>query len=76
MSYPTNSSTKTSAGRIPAGRLASEAEAVAFVVCHSIRLDTNTAASDYIALYQGDLALRECWCRSLSATLPLRSTKS
>jgi antirestriction protein ArdC len=31
-----------------------EAEAVAFVVCHSIGLDTNTAASDYIALYQGD----------------------
>ena len=31
-----------------------EAEAVAFVVCHSIGLDTNTAASDYIALYQGN----------------------
>ena len=31
-----------------------EAEAVAFVVCHSTGLDTNTAASDYIALYQGD----------------------
>jgi antirestriction protein ArdC len=31
-----------------------EAEAVAFVVCHAIGLDTNTAASDYIALYQGD----------------------
>jgi hypothetical protein len=27
---------------------------VAFVVCHSIGLDTNTAASDYIALYQGN----------------------
>jgi hypothetical protein len=33
-----------------------EAEAVAFVVCHSIGLDTNTAASDYISLYQGDQA--------------------
>ena len=33
-----------------------EAEAVAFVVCHSIGLDTNTAASDYISLYQGDHA--------------------
>ena len=33
-----------------------EAEAVAFVVCHSIGLDTNTAASDYIHLYQGDQA--------------------
>jgi antirestriction protein ArdC len=31
-----------------------EAEAVAFVVCHAIGLDTNTAASDYISLYQGD----------------------
>jgi antirestriction protein ArdC len=33
-----------------------EAEAVAFVVCHSIGLDANTAASDYISLYQGDQA--------------------
>jgi hypothetical protein len=33
-----------------------EAEAVAFVVCHSIGLDTNTAASDYISIYQGDQA--------------------
>jgi antirestriction protein ArdC len=33
-----------------------EAEAVAFVVSHSIGLDTNTAASDYISLYQGDQA--------------------
>ncbi len=31
-----------------------EAEAVAFVVCHAIGLDTNTAAADYIALYAGD----------------------
>ncbi len=30
-----------------------EAEAVAFVVCHAVGLDTNTAASDYIQLYQG-----------------------
>ncbi len=30
-----------------------EAEAVAFVVCHSIGLDTGTAASDYIQLHQG-----------------------
>ncbi|MEO8255712.1 MAG: ImmA/IrrE family metallo-endopeptidase [Acidobacteriota bacterium] len=33
-----------------------EAEAVAFVVCHAIGLDTNTAASDYIRLYSGDKA--------------------
>lgn len=31
-----------------------EAEAVAFVVCQAIGLDTNTAASDYIQLYAGD----------------------
>lgn len=33
-----------------------EAEAVAFVVCRAIGLDTGTASSDYIALYQGDTA--------------------
>lgn len=31
-----------------------EAEAVAFVVCQAVGLDTNTAASDYIRLYRGD----------------------
>jgi hypothetical protein len=31
-----------------------EAEAVAFVVCEAIGLDTNTASSDYIRLYSGD----------------------
>lgn len=30
-----------------------EAEAVAFVVCHAIGLNTGTAASDYIQLHQG-----------------------
>ncbi len=33
-----------------------EAEAVAFVVCKAIGLDTNTAACDYIKLYDGDSA--------------------
>jgi hypothetical protein len=33
-----------------------EAEAVAFVVCHAIGLNTGTAASDYIQLWQGDKA--------------------
>jgi hypothetical protein len=33
-----------------------EAEAVAFVVCQAIGLDTNTAATDYIKLYNGDSA--------------------
>lgn len=31
-----------------------QAEAVAFVVCHGIGLDVNTASSDYIQLYNGD----------------------
>lgn len=31
-----------------------EAEAVAFVVCHGTGLDVNTAGSDYIQLYDGD----------------------
>lgn len=32
-----------------------EAEAVAFVVCHAIGLETGTASSDYLALYDGDI---------------------
>lgn len=31
-----------------------EAEAVAYVVCHAVGLDPNTASSDYIQLYHGD----------------------
>ena len=31
-----------------------QAEAVAFVVCRVVGLETNTAAADYIALYNGD----------------------
>jgi antirestriction protein ArdC len=34
-----------------------EAEAVAFVVCQAVGLDTNNAASDYISLHRGDKAL-------------------
>ena len=34
-----------------------EAEAVAFVVCSSIRLETGSAAQDYIGLYGGDAKL-------------------
>ncbi len=33
-----------------------EAETVAYVVCESVGLDTNTASSDYIGLYGGDRA--------------------
>ena len=34
-----------------------EAEAVAFVVCHAIGLDTGSASNDYIQLYEGDSKL-------------------
>jgi antirestriction protein ArdC len=34
-----------------------EAEAVAFVVCEAIGLDTSTGAQDYVALYGGDAKL-------------------
>jgi antirestriction protein ArdC len=34
-----------------------EAEAVAFVVCHSIGLETGSASQDYIQLYEGDAEL-------------------
>ena len=30
-----------------------EAEAMAYAVCHGVGLDTNSASSDYIQLYQG-----------------------
>lgn len=33
-----------------------EAEAVAFVVCEAVGLDTNSASADYIRLYSGDKA--------------------
>jgi antirestriction protein ArdC len=38
-------------------RRETEAEAVAFVVCNAIRLETGTAAQDYIGLYGGDAKL-------------------
>ncbi|MGA2606788.1 MAG: ArdC family protein [Halobacteriota archaeon] len=34
-----------------------EAEAVAFAVCHAIGLDTGSASQDYIQLYEGDAKL-------------------
>jgi DNA transposition AAA+ family ATPase len=34
-----------------------EAEAVAYVVCHAIGLETGSAAQDYIQLYDGDAKL-------------------
>lgn len=34
-----------------------EAEAVSFVVCNAVGLETGTAAQDYIQLYEGDAKL-------------------
>lgn len=34
-----------------------EAEAVAFVICHAVGLDTGSASQDYIQLYHGDAKL-------------------
>ncbi len=50
------------APRLPKTVRETEAEAVAFVVSHAVGLETGTAASDYIQLYQGD-------CDTLAASL-------
>ena len=34
-----------------------EAEAVAFVICHAVGLETGSASQDYIQLYHGDAKL-------------------
>ena len=51
-----------------------EAEAVAFAVCHGVGLETGTAASDYIQLYNGSSEtlqeslhhIRDCAARILN----------
>lgn len=45
-----------------------EAEAVAYVVCQAIGLDTNTAASDYIQLYHGDRQALEASLATIQRT--------
>jgi len=45
-----------------------EAEAIAFVVCHAIRLDTNTASSDYIQLYRGNREALEASLATIQRT--------
>jgi antirestriction protein ArdC len=55
-----------------------QAEAVAFVVCRGVGLETNTAAADYIALYNGDKktlaeslhVIQETSAKILDALLP------
>ena len=42
------------AARLPRVVRETQAEAVAFVVCRGIGLETNNAAADYISLYNGD----------------------
>jgi hypothetical protein len=58
-----------------------EAEAVAFVVCQAIGLDSSTASSDYIQLYRGDkdtLAESLQYVRNVSAEIleALETTES
>ena len=53
-----------------------QAEAVAFVVCRSVGLETNTAAADYIALYNGDKkTLAESLAITFNPPLPKSSTR-
>lgn len=55
-----------------------EAEAVAFAVCHAVGLDMNTSSSDYIQLYDGTVEtlleslahIRECTNKILNEILP------
>src|SRR6266567_4174261 len=61
-----------------------QAEAVAFVVCRGVGLETNTAAADYIALYNGDKktlaeslsVIQETSSRILDELLPERRMTS
>jgi len=46
--------TQDAGARLPKVVRETQAEAVAFVVCRGVGLETNTAAADYIALYNGD----------------------
>jgi hypothetical protein len=48
-----------------------EAEAVAFVVCKAIGLETGTAAQDYIGLYEGDAKLLTESLRQIQETASL-----
>jgi hypothetical protein len=52
-----------------------EAEAVAFVVCHAIGLETGSASQDYIQLYEGD-AHRVYSRHETSSTVFPRSAKT
>jgi antirestriction protein ArdC len=57
------------AAPLPKGIRETQAEAVAFVVCRGVGLETNSAAADYIALYNGDK-------KTLAASLSVIQTTS
>jgi antirestriction protein ArdC len=55
---------KPTEDRLPKVFVETQAEAVAYVVCRGVGLDTNSAAADYISLYNGD---KKTLVQSLSA---------
>jgi hypothetical protein len=67
--------------RLPKVVVETQAEAVAYVVSRGVGLETNSAAADYIALYNGDKktmaeslsVIQETSSRILDALLPQRS---
>ena len=69
------------APRPPKAVRETQAEAVAFVVCRGVGLETSTAAADYIALYNGDKAtlakslsvIQETSAKILDELLPERA---
>jgi hypothetical protein len=70
---------KNDGGRLPKVFEETQAEAVAYVVCRGVGLETNSAAADYIALYTGDKktlgqslsAIQETSSRILEEILPV-----
>ena len=63
-------------GEAPLSKVVREtqAEAVAFVVCRGVGLETNTSAADYIALYNGDK--KTLASRSRSSRKPPRASST
>jgi hypothetical protein len=67
--------------RLPKTVVETQAEAVAYVVCSGVGLQTNSAAADYIHLYNGDKknlaeslsVIQETSSRILDELLPRRS---
>jgi hypothetical protein len=55
---------KPTEDRLPKVFVETQAEAVAYVVCRGVGLNTNSAAADYISLYNGD---KKTLVQSLSA---------